>query len=225
MSPEIPEWMLQLVGAIATALLTLTATVRAMRPNSEKSGVTKLRGTFWLILSLGIIALISETWAAVAHHNYYSELLPRYEERFRELRDNRIKAATAIYGYLQLRNWDAVADSDTDGLDDILDFFDDMGFDWIHGQISSTLLHQYFYYYVRMYCQETGSYITLARADDPTVWENISPLFDELTRIEAKKLHAASGACRWNQPSLEDSLKAEIRLEPSPGVQRNRSRR
>lgn len=213
MFPEIPEWILQIVATIATSILALLATVWGFRHGARKSRSGSLGKVFWLIPAIGLVAVIAQVLAAVAHHNYSSELLPRYEEKLEELREDRAKAATAIHSYLRLRDWNAISDSDLDGLENVLDFFDDMGFDWQHGQISGPLLYQHFYYYLRLYCQEVGGYITVVRtSDDPTIWENITPLFDELTRIEAKKLGRDSAKCKWNMETLEDSLQAEMRL-------------
>ncbi|HUE40695.1 MAG TPA: hypothetical protein VMO75_02095 [Chthoniobacterales bacterium] len=207
--------MFQIVAAIATGILTLLATVWGLRHGAQKSGSGSLGKIFWLIPAAGLVAIIAQTLAAVAHHNYNSELLPRYDQEFEELSEDRAKAASAIHTYLRLRDWDAVTDSDLDGLENVLDFFDDIGFEWRHGLISGPLLHQHFYYYLRLYCQQGSSYITAVRASDaPTTWENVIPLFNELTRIEAKKLHCDPAKCSWDTESLEESLQVEMRLNP-----------
>jgi len=63
---------------------------------------------------------------------------------------------------------------------------------------------------MRTYCQPSQFYITNAQRDEPTAFENIKPLFDHLTEIEAKKSKTTIEKCNWSKADELTALQNEI---------------
>ena len=134
-----------------------------------------------------------------------------YDEKFnkRPMIKWRVLAATALKECYQKGNWDLATNS-TDGLDQVLGFFDDLGYDEQHGRISADVIHQYFYDDIAAYYQGSVEYISDAQKEDATYFENIKPLFNDVTKIEMQK--AGVVMCLTDKDYLE-YLRSEIDLK------------
>src|SRR5579862_192343 len=119
---------------------------------------------------------------------YNTDALHEYEDLFDSKISQRVSAATALKEYYQKGNWDLVTNS-TDGLDYILSFFEDLGYDEQHGKISAEVAWEGFYDDIAAYHQGAAMYIADAQKTDPTYFQNVQKLFDDVTRIEAQKRH------------------------------------
>jgi hypothetical protein len=177
----------------------------------------KARVFVWGAFGLSVVlSLLLQIRASLHHQEYNNDLVLRYEDRYEDkMTSQRAEAASAILDYLQEGKWDAVTNQENlDSLEDVLAFFDEIGFYWKHGEISSDVLYEHFYFDMRMYCQESISYIhENQKIDSPADWENVEPLFNELTRIESKRMNQSIQDCTWPTPSLKQNLESEIRRQ------------
>jgi poly-D-alanine transfer protein DltD len=99
-------------------------------------------------------------------------------------------------------------------MEDVLGFFDELGFYWKHGEISSDVLYEHFYSNMRTYCQTTMGYIRNEQKQESKAdWENVEPLFNELTRIEANRNDVDITNCVWDVKTLQQYLNSEMRLK------------
>lgn len=179
----------------------------------------KLKNALWTVLIVSfVLSLICQVTTSIHQHAYKSDLVLRFEDKFEDkLASDRAQAARAINEYLQTTNWDSVTnDEELDGLENILGFFDELGFYWKNGEIGGAVLHEHFYNDMRIYCQESLGYIRKDQKRESIAdWEYVEPLLNELTKIETTKTGKTSASCRWNKQTLQESLKAEIRLQKS----------
>jgi hypothetical protein len=209
---------------LATAFGSITAFILAIfgiihfvpRYKSDR----QLKKFLWWCLGVSFVFGVGLQIAASMHERTYkTELVLRYQDKFNEdkMTHYRAHAAAAINKYMEKRDWNSVTnDDELDGLENVLDFFDELGFYWKSGDISGTVLHEHFYFAMRTYCQETTNYIHRAQKKESKAdWENVEPLFIELTQIEAKRIGKSATNCLRDAHTLQDNLNAEIRLEPT----------
>ena len=67
---------------------------------------------------------------------------------------------------------------------DLLDFFETLGIMTNHGAIDKRMVWNEFFYWVHRTMQLSDSYVKDARKSDPTIWEDVVKLYDELKKIE-----------------------------------------
>ncbi len=159
-----------------------------------------------------ILGLILQLMAASSHNNYDTDTIKNYDQKFDKMVQERISAATALKEYYQKGNWDAVTNS-TDGLDYVLGFWDNMGYDEQHGKISANVAWQYFYDDIADYYQGSFEYIAISQKDDPTWFENIKPLFDDVTKIEGKRRNRQPAELHISGTNYLEYLRSEIDLK------------
>jgi len=184
---------------------------------SKKASHLTFKKILWGVLAVSVVfSLVFQISASIHERTYKNDLILRYQDRFEDkLVTERAEAAAAINEYLQKGNWDAVTNQDDiDSMEDVLGFFDELGFYWKHGEISSDVLYEHFYNDMRTYCQATMGYIhDDQRRESKADWECVEPLFNELTRIEAKRNGVNVTNCVWDMKTLQDNLTSEMRLK------------
>jgi hypothetical protein len=209
------ENLATLFGSITAFLFGVLGLLHfAKRPKVKDR---RLRTFLWGMLATSFVVSLAFQWtASVQNRNVKSDLAFHFEENFDKLRPDRIQAAAAINEYLgKGKNWDGVTnENELDGLESVLSFFEELGYQWKNEQISSQVLHEYFYSDMRTYCQESLSYIHKEQQKESKAdYEYVEPLFNELTRIEAKKIGKDVTNCVWDDTKLNDYLKSEMRLK------------
>jgi hypothetical protein len=209
-----PETLATIFNSVTVVLLALLGAVEiSKKPNASERLIKK---SLWTGLTLSVVlSLIFQYWASVHLHTYKSDMILRFEDKFDEkLLRERAEAATAISEYLKTRNWVVVTnDYELASLEDVLGFFDELGFYWKNGEVSEDVLYEHFYDSMRTYCQETEGYIRKEQAKDSiTDWEYVKPMFVELTKMEVKKTGRSQADCVWTTNMLQNSLQSEMRL-------------
>ena len=141
------------------------------------------------------------------------QYLDKYDTDF--MLKQRSKAAQALTEYLSStnQNW-ATMTNGTGALDEVLGFFDELGYDEIHKKISQDVAYEYFYSDVAGYYQAAEQYIAYSqKTDSPTDFENIKPLFNALNEVEFKKINKPLAESVWTKKDLVEFLKKEIDLK------------
>jgi hypothetical protein len=197
-------------------LLFLTALGGWAVFKERKEPYHRVKMTLWFS-AVACIALGIFIQTSASHHEweYKNDLVLRYQDRYEDrMISDRIKAATAISIYLQKKNWDAVSDEDADSLESVLAFYDELGFYWKNHEVSEDVLYQHFYSDMRTYCQVGIDYIHAnQKKDSPADWEYVEPLFDQLTKMEAKRIGKDVSSCIWDTKTLQENLDSEMRLK------------
>jgi hypothetical protein len=97
---------------------------------------------------------------------YNTDIAQKYEDKFDSdfMVHQRIRASKALVEYLSStnKNWDMLTNG-TGGLDYVLGFFDEVGYDEAHGKISADVVHEYFYADIRGYYQGSEKYIAYSQ--------------------------------------------------------------
>jgi hypothetical protein len=114
------------------------------------------------------------------------DTIKRYDDKFDRMAAKRAKAGIACLEYLSKTNWDLVT-NDTDGLDNVLNFFDLMGYDMESQRLSSNDVYEYFCDDIISYYQASEGYIDRTQTNDPTAWVYLRPMFDTMRIIDAAK--------------------------------------
>jgi hypothetical protein len=201
-------------NSIGLLLLTALSGWAVFKERKEPYHATKI--IIWFS-AVAFIALGIFVQSSAAHHEweYKNDLVLRYQDRYEErMINDRAQAAIAISEYLQKKNWDAVSDEDIDSLENVLAFYDELGFYWKNHEVSEDVLYQHFYSDMRTYCQIGIDYIHAnQKKDSPADWEYVEPLFNQLTKMEAKRIGKDVSSCVWDAKTLQEYLNSEMRLK------------
>jgi hypothetical protein len=136
-------------------------------------------------------------------------LVKNYDDKFENMTKRRALAAIAIQEYLSKGKWSLVTNN-TDALDDVLGFFDTMGYDQANGLLNPNALHEYFCDDIMAYYQASADYITeVQKTEGATTFEHIKPLFNLMVETEAAKEHTNANAIYYSKKDLEDYFKSE----------------
>jgi hypothetical protein len=184
------------------------------RPKRAHRAIKRI---LWALLPVCVIlGLFFQITAAIHKQTYNHDLILHYEDKFDEkMVQQRSLAAKAVTEYLKTRNWNSVTNKEyLDNLETVLGLFDELGFYWQSGDISATVIHEHFYSDIRTYCQESVNYMHAEQKRESSAdWEYVEPLFNEVTKIEAKRTGTTIAQCVWDTNSLKEYLDAEIRVK------------
>lgn len=206
------------MNGLALIALAIWAAIFPWEASKAKSRRKKTINSLKLhVVILSIIAvllsvsLIFQFWSAYRHSAYSTDSIKYYDDKFDSMVQKRISAATALKEYYLKENWDLVTNS-TDSLDYVLGFWDNLGYDEQHGKISADVVWNYFYDDIADYYQGSAEYIAKSQKEDPTWFENIKPLFDDVAKIEAQKTHRPVAELRISSTNYLEYLRSEIEL-------------
>jgi hypothetical protein len=163
--------------------------VASTRPDVSSHVVTNLSWAF-VILFLGLASL---QWRnEYRRRTYDSALAIKYSDEFGapDMNASRHSAAKQLKA-----SRDNLSDTELPELDEIFDFFEDLGFYTEGDQISAEVVHHTFYYWIRGYCSAAGDYLEAKRkkAGESTRWEHVRILFELTSEVEAKRTKVMRG--------------------------------
>ncbi len=187
------------IGAGAVIIAALIALLHHSTPTTSQS----------INNSPGATQVIQRDGGQPANPQFDTALAKNYDDKFENMTQKRAKAAVAIQEYLSKGDWNLVTNN-TDALDEVLGFFDIMGYDEQHGLVNPDVLHEYFCDDIMAYYLASAGYIAkLQKSEGQTVYANIKPLYDIMVETEAKKEHTNTAAIRWDRADLIDYFKSE----------------
>jgi hypothetical protein len=235
---QIPSWLIETLGAIMsllaliilgiwTAVFALPAYSSPTKRNKKKTGVggsqprkRKLQIALLCVLFVLVTgSLLFQVMSAFHHYTYDTDAVKYYSDKFdsNRLVQWRITAARTLAEYRSGTNkkWDSLANG-TDDLDEVLGFFDDLGYDEQHGKISAEVVYQEFYQDIFFYYQCSEEYISYCqKTDSKEDYVSIKPMFDDIEKIESKKTGQPISALAWSDKDISDYLKSEMALTES----------
>jgi hypothetical protein len=141
---------------------------------------------------------------------------PHWAMNFQDRFDNpamteaRARATKALLtNRADLTNTDNTALTD---IDDVLDFFEDVGLYQRADHISPELAHHHFFNWTRGYWQAAKPYVTAWRAKEHARWNHIEELFDTSCDIELKLQGGTREQVRLSDSALDEFLRQESGL-------------
>jgi hypothetical protein len=235
---QIPSWLIETLGVamngLALIIITIWAAVITPREylSPVKEGKKKAKVVesspkkrkLHIVLLCALIVLVAcsftlQVMSAFHQHTYDTDTIKYYRDKFDSDRlvQWRIKAARTLAEYRSGTNkkWDSLANG-TDDLDEVLGFFDDLGYDEQHGKISAEVVYQEFYQDIFFYYQCSEEYISYCqKTDSKEDYVSIKPMFDDIEKIESKKTGQPISALAWSDKDISDYLKSEMALTES----------
>ena len=198
-----------------TAILSLIGLYSNQQDSSSPLNLNVMPHWFWVVLlTLSIVFLIMKAMFEYNRQTYDPKRVIEYQDYFlavdfletRKEASKIIKDKQESFSALVKNNKESAA------LDEVLDFFEEIGF-YVKGrQISPEVAHHHFYHWIRGYYSFSKPYICLWRDKEKSRWENIEALFLITYEIE-KEANGRSIQEELDIPKKEDFLGEEIGLE------------
>ena len=113
-------------------------------------------------------------------------LIKNYNSEYENMTKKRASAAVAILEFLSKGNWSSVTNN-TDGLDDVLGFFDALGYGLEKKQLDSDTVYEYFCDGILSYYQGSRGYIDKIHTADPTALVHLTPLYESMRTAAANQ--------------------------------------
>lgn len=124
-------------------------------------------GAIALGLAMTFLVMINHTTATVETR------MREFSREFNDLKEQRRKAARFVL----------TCEGRQDDVDDVLDFFEDLGTAVARYEISPERAHYYFYTWIQAYWEQWFDYI-LEKQKEENIWKQIFPLYDATKRVE-----------------------------------------
>lgn len=226
-----PNWIADYLGvalnAIALLLLGIwtgllsrneTSPPQQHRKTKKKSVIRQSPKPSFVILFIVMSFLAAATafqgLSAYQKHTYNTDAAKYFDDKFSDkMIHTRVSAGIALKEYRKKRDWALVTNS-TAGLDDVLGFFDSIGYDQQHGKMSASVAHEYFYDALDGYYRCSEIYIAkLQKTDSKTVFEYVKPLFDAMTQVESEKTGHSMSSLAWTEKDKDDWIDSEAKLK------------
>jgi hypothetical protein len=197
--------------AVASAVLLPAFGVWREFHGSQNAG-------YWLAGAVLLIAFICvRNYLEYRRVKYDPQWAMNFQDRFNAatMTQARSKAAqTLLDNKADLRNIDNAALAD---IDDVLDFFEDIGLYQRADHISPELAHHHFFHWTRGYWQAANQYVEAWRVNEPARWNHLEELFDTSCDIELSEQGGTREQLRLSDADLDDFLKQEADLKVSNG--------
>jgi hypothetical protein len=161
---------------------------------------------------VGVVLLIFQSYSEYCRRTYDPTWIFKFDERFYD--DNMKQVRTKASKLLKKRQGNLRNTSeDLADIDDVLDFFEDLGFYEYGDQITPEVAHHHFYHWIRGYYLASRDYIDAWRQKEPSRWEHIPELFNNTSLIEAKRTRSKN-VPSLTQLEITTFLDDEIELTP-----------
>ena len=209
------SWALLLIGS---AVISAGVSIWLKSQQSPQQNTDNLIPT-WVLWAGAVAAvfLVIQAIAEFQRRTYDLTWIFKYDDRFnsKEMKGDRAKAARVLkaqQGQLSRCTPEMAC------IDDILDFFEDLGFAERGGQITPEVIHQNFHYWIRGYYSAAKEYIAAQRNDEKSRWDHLEALHEVVhevsqTRNDGKAVKEIAGK------ELEKFLDFEIDFDNSKGTE------
>jgi hypothetical protein len=141
----------------------------------------------WVLLAVLAILLGLQMNAEYQRRTYEPTWMFKFDDDFNsdDTKRKRSKAAHDLkMNQTQLRD----ENFKSDALEDLLDFFEGIGYLMQGDEITPEVAHQAFYYWIEIYCSITREYIEKVQKKNPTAWECVKGLLQLTTEVEKERL-------------------------------------
>jgi hypothetical protein len=138
----------------------------------------------WLIAGLlvGFLVIVLRNYLEYRRVVYDPHWALNFQDRFDGMGDERSNAAKILRDRkAELGN---IENPGLAGINDVLDFLDDVGLYQRADQISPELAHHHFFHWTRGYWQAARTYIEAWRKKEPARWNHVEELFETGCDIE-----------------------------------------
>lgn len=190
--------MYSLPSGLALTLIaaSITGTGLVIQIVKSSSAASSPSTLMWLVkyivagLFLGLVFLILQTTLEYKRRTHDPTWILKYQDKFdeSEMKEKRRLAAKTLLDHKQDLSRIDELEEQLDPIDDVLDFFEDIGF-YVHGeQISQEVAHHHFYHWIRGYWYASRTYIETWERKEGMRWNHIEKLLRELNEIEGEAL-------------------------------------
>jgi hypothetical protein len=166
---------------------------------------------YWLLGGVLLIAFIFlRNYVEYRRLKYDPHWAMSFQDRFDREPEARARAAeTLLNNKADLTNLgnERLAD-----IDDVLDFFEDVGLYQQADHISPELAHHHFFHWTRGYWQAAKPYVEAWRVKEPARWNHLEELFGTSCDIELREQGGTRERLRLSVAALDDFLKQEAEL-------------
>jgi hypothetical protein len=172
----------------AGALAITSVSVAVFKPSaSDSSSISSSISTIFLVAVLaGVILLSIQVFFEYRRRTYDPTWAIKFDEMFDSGEMKNARAASAAYLRDKCDELDR-SDLSCADLDDIFDFFENIGFYMHRDQITPEVAHHFYHYWIRGYYSAGCRYVDKARRKEPARWEFVKILFDATNEIEDER--------------------------------------
>jgi hypothetical protein len=192
-------------GGIALAGLAISSVTKTINVSAA---------IVWPLLLAWTILLLFQMFAEYRKRTFDPALALKFIDDFycEDLVCARVAAAQALK---ENRKKGGQKDFVCSDLEDVMDFFETVGFFMQGDQITPEVAHHAFYHWIRGYYSAAKEYLEVAQKEEPSNWEFVKMLFEATNEIERERVRRYGRA-----PTLLDGakivefLEEEISLSP-----------
>jgi len=200
-------------AAMIALLMPLTVATLTQTASGVTTTVSLSPLVVWSLLAgvvVGMTLLLLQMRAEYRRRTYDPTWVLKFGDAFnsKEMKCTRSNAAAVLQNNAgNLRR----SEFKSPEIDEVLDFFEDLGFYMQGDQITPEVGHHAFHDWIRGYYSAARDYLDVAQETEPTRWEFVKILFDTTNEIEAERSKGRHKKF-LDATDLADFLDAEIKL-------------
>lgn len=167
-------------------------------------------------LGLGFIFIVLQAWLEYRRRTHDPTWILQFQKTFDNMTEERKIAALCLTQHKDHLNDLKKYEKELEDIDDVLDFFEDIGFYMRGDQISPEVAHHHLYHWIRGYWQASEKYVKAWQAKEPARWNHLEMLFETITEIEVSESSVVKARLVLEPDQLDKFLNDEIaRVKPS----------
>jgi hypothetical protein len=213
----------RLIASGSPVLFAGGVALAGLAVSSISKGLSLDHVAVWVLLVLWIALLLFQMSAEYQKRTYD----PTWLLKFIDIFDSEAMQCTRCKASRFLKeNRAKLADKECVSFDvnDLLDFFENLGFVMQGDQITAEAAHHAFHYWIRGYYSAARMYLKTAREQEPSSWEFVEFLFDMADQIERERYeNRLKDVTLLGEKETEEFLDEEIASTCGLGVDSTRT--
>lgn len=183
---------------------------------NDKSAPDIAPGFSWVLLIaaiIGVVLLLMEWQAEYRRRTYDPKWALKFQDDFlsEEMLEIRSMAAKALKQIRENETKPQSKEHSSPEIDEVLDFFEDLGFYMKGDQITPEVTYHAFYFWIRGYYSAAREYINCKQKKQPAQWASIKGLFETMDAVEIEKSELKTSGL-MDAKELKDFLADEIHV-------------
>jgi hypothetical protein len=191
---KLKRLLYSLLGGFAVPLIALFITgiglifqiVRTSSVSASPFALTWLVESIGAGLLFGLLSLIFQVNLEYTRRTHDPTWILKFQDKFDgdDLKEKRRLAAKTLLERKQDLTRIDDLEEQLSPIDDVLDFFEDIGFYVSGDQISPEVAHHHFYHWIRGYWYASRAYVETWQREESARWNHLLKLLQELDEIE-----------------------------------------
>lgn len=196
------------MGLVVMALIFSAIQLMSRANGSEQAAP----GIVWIAVTIVLVFWMVQTYSGYLQKLYDPKWVLKFDDDWMNSVNQRRAAAKALADYQGHLSEVDEHRSDLEPIDEVLDFFETVGFYMSGEQMSAEVIHHHLFHWLRGYWCASRTYVEAWQRKETLRWEHIAALYDTTAQIEAKREGIRKEKVLFDEQKVKEFIEEELRL-------------